>query len=161
MKILVTLLFFSLFSCFIKAEAQINFIVNHELELRNSIEPFYQSSQSEFFYYNNSVYISSDQESALAAFRLNDGEQILYKSIQGQGPFELSTIYNIFADEEGIFLIDYSGRAVKFDHNMTPINQWNTDYVRTKDLIHFNNQILIANEAPNEDYYLNIYDIEN
>jgi len=44
---------------------------------------------------------------------------------------------------------------------MTPINQWNTDYVRTKDLIHFNNQILIANEAPNEDYYLNIYDIEN
>jgi hypothetical protein len=117
---------------------------------------------SEFFYYNNSVYISSDQESALAAFRLNDGEQILYKSIQGQGPFELSTIYNIFADEEGIFLIDYSGRVVKFDHNMTPINQWNTDYVRTKDLIiHFNNQILIANEAPNEDYYLNIYDIEN
>jgi hypothetical protein len=161
MKTFVTLLFLSLFLCFTKAVAQINFTAIYELELKNHIEPFYQSSHSEFFFYNNSIYISSDQESVLAAFSLNDGEQILYENIQGEGPFELSTIYNVFVDDEGIFLGDYSGKIIKFDHNMTPINQWNTDYVRTNDLVHFNNQILIANESPSEDYYLNLFDIND
>ncbi len=158
MKILLTLLFLSLFSFLTKPKAQINFTAIHEIELKNNIEQFHQSSQSEFYYFDDSIYISSDQESVLAAFSLNDGEQILFKNIKGQGPFEISTIYNVFIDDEGIFLIDYSGKVLKFNHNMNPIDQWNTDYVRTINLVHFNNRVLLANESPSEDYYLNIYD---
>lgn len=145
-------------TCDIMAQNDLEFKKEGEIHLSTEISGVLQSTNSAFYYFDDLLYITSDNPAQLIIYNLSNGENVLFKRLAGRGPGEFQNLYDIHVNSNGIYLIDYSGKVAVYDHTFELVNEIVLDVVRTKDLIMVQDDLYVAAESPTVDNYLLIVD---
>lgn len=136
---------------------QLDLSLKFDVELKHTIHPIYQSSFSSFGVHGDVFAITTESPVELAVYSISTGQQIFYKHLEGDGPFEIRNPERLQVSDNRVDIINRTGKIISLDLQGNNLFEAETGVQFVKDLLATENNFIITTDSPVSEHHAHLY----